>query len=169
MREPNVFLERIECDYPFWRWVMVKTISPPLLYQIAIVLLILFHFLFPIAKIIHFPFNLIGIIIFVLGAGFAINAKRLFQKTNTPIKPSDLPINLHQRGPFRFSRNPMYLGISIGLLGIAIILGSVSAFLFPIMFFVVMDLVFIPHEEKAMQSAFGEEYQLYKSKIHRWI
>jgi protein-S-isoprenylcysteine O-methyltransferase Ste14 len=131
--------------------------------------MVLFHFLFPIAKIIPFPFNLIGIIIFVLGAGLAINAKRLFQNTNTPIKPSDLPINLHQQGPFRFSRNPMYLGISIGLLGIAIILGSVSAFVFPIVFFVVMDLVFIPYEERAMQSAFGEEYQLYKSKIHRWI
>jgi protein-S-isoprenylcysteine O-methyltransferase Ste14 len=148
---------------------MVNTISPPLLYQIAIVLMVLSHFLFPIAKIIPFPFNLIGVIIFVLGAGLAINAKRLFQRTNTPIKPSDLPTHLHQQGPFRFSRNPMYLGISIGLLGIAILLGSVSAFLFPIVFFVVMDLIFIPHEEKAMSAAFGEEYQLYKSKIHRWI
>jgi protein-S-isoprenylcysteine O-methyltransferase Ste14 len=148
---------------------MVKTISPPLLYQIAIVLMVLFHFLFPIAKIVSFPYNLIGVIIFVFGAGLAINAKRLFQKTNTPIKPSDSPINLHQQGPFRFSRNPMYLGISIGLLGIAIFLGSLSAFLFPVMFFVVMDLLFIPHEERALQSVFGEEYQLYKSKIHRWI
>lgn len=148
---------------------MVKTISPPLLYQIAIVLMILFHFLFPIAKIIPYPFNLVGVIIFVSGAGLAINAKRLFQKTNTPIKPSDQPTNLHQEGPFRFSRNPMYLGISIGLLGIAVFLGSASAFLFPIVFFVVMDLVFIPHEEKALQSVFGEEYRVYKSKIHRWI
>lgn len=148
---------------------MVKTITPPLLYQIAIVLMVLFHFLFPIAKIIHFPFNLIGIIIFVLGAALAVNAKRLFQKTKTPIKPSDLPINLHQQGPFRFSRNPMYLGIAIGLLGIAIFLGSLSAFLFPIAFIAVMDLVFIPYEEKVLQAVFGEEYQGYKSKIHRWV
>lgn len=148
---------------------MIKKISPPLLYQIAIVLMVMFHLLFPIKQILHFPFNLIGILIFVFGAGLAINAKRLFQRTNTPIKPSDLPINLHQQGPFQFSRNPMYLGISIGLLGIAIALGSLSAFVFPIAFFVMMDLFFIPHEEKALQSVFGEEYQLYKSKIHRWI
>jgi protein-S-isoprenylcysteine O-methyltransferase Ste14 len=148
---------------------MIKTISPPLLYQIAIVLMVLFHFLFPITKIIHFPFNLIGIVIFVLGAGLAINAKRLFQRTSTPINPSDRPINLHQQGPFQFSRNPMYLGISIGLLGIAVFLGSLSAFVFPVAFFIIMDLFFIPHEERALQAVFAEEYQLYKSKIHRWL
>ena len=109
---------------------MINKISPPLLYQIAIVLMVLFHFLFPINQIIHFPFNLLGIIIFVLGAGLAINAKRLFQKTNTPIKPSDLPINLHQQGPFQFSRNPMYLGISIGLVGIAIVLRIIERICF---------------------------------------
>jgi protein-S-isoprenylcysteine O-methyltransferase Ste14 len=148
---------------------MINKITPPLLYQIAIVLMVLFHFLFPITQMIHFPFNLIGIIIFIFGAALAINAKRLFQRTHTPIKPSDLPIHLHQQGPFQFSRNPMYLGISIGLLGIAIVLGSLSAFIFPIAFFAIMDLIFIPHEERALQSVFGNEYQRYKAKIHRWI
>ncbi len=148
---------------------MIGKINPPLLYQCAILLMVVFHLLFPIAKIIPFPFNLVGVSVFILGAWIALRAKRLFQQTNTPIKPTASPILLHKNGFFRFTRNPMYLGITIALVGIAILLGSIITFVFPLLFLLIMNFVFIPHEEKLLQSAFGEQFVEYKNDVPRWI
>ena len=131
--------------------------------------MVVFHFLLPINVVIPLPFNLVGIPLFLVGATLALSAKRLFKTTNTPIKPFDPPIRLHQNGMFSISRNPMYLGIFIGLLGIAVFLGSLVTFAFPLLFLLIMNFTFVPYEERVLDSAFGEEYLMYKKKVRRWL
>jgi protein-S-isoprenylcysteine O-methyltransferase Ste14 len=79
------------------------------------------------------------------------------------------PVRIHTGGPFRFTRNPMYLGIFIGLLGIALLLGSLITFVFPILFFLIMDRAFIPFEEQMLQEALPQEFAQYREKDRRWL
>ena len=63
----------------------------------------------------------------------------------------------------------MYLGMVSILLGIGIALGPVISLVVPILFMIVMEVMFIPFEEKNLEQAFGKEYLDYKKKVRRWI
>jgi len=63
----------------------------------------------------------------------------------------------------------MYLGMTAILPGEAILLGSLTAFIAPLGFFLVMQAVFIPLEERSMSQTFGEEYTLYRKKARMWF
>jgi protein-S-isoprenylcysteine O-methyltransferase Ste14 len=143
-------------------------ISPPVLYQ-AFISLMLISVLLPLSKTILFPYNLVGLILLVSGTYIAIDTKKMFKKTDTSMDPLAKPLKLHTNGIFRFTRNQMYLGITIGLLGIAILTGILSNFIFPILFYLLMEIIFIKHEEERLEKEFGEEYKQYKMKTRRWI
>lgn len=143
-------------------------ISPPLLYKLFIALMLVSVFL-PIPKQIHFPFNLTGIILFVAGAYIAIDTKRMFKKTSTPISHLADPVKLHTNGIFRLTRHPMYLGISIGLAGIAILTGIIYNLGFSILYLVLMDVLFARQEEEKLENKFGESYRQYKKWTRRWF
>jgi len=72
-------------------------------------------------------------------------------------------------GPFRLSRNPMYLGTLIWLIGLAILLGSLIVFLFPILFLLLANFLIIPLEERELQRIFGEQFIEYKRHVRRWL
>lgn len=143
-------------------------VSPPLLYQLFIVFMLIIWGL-PTARFIHFPINLIGIGVFLAGAYLALTAKKLFKRTDTPIRPGSKPVRLHSEGVFKFTRNPMYLGIVVGLIGIAILTGKWINLIFPLLYFLIMDRVFIKYEERNLEREFGEAFLLYKQKTRRWI
>ena len=63
----------------------------------------------------------------------------------------------------------MYLGMCAILLGEAILMGSIVMFFVPIIFVLLMEIIFIPHEEKNLEDVFGVEYINYKKKVRRWI
>jgi len=63
----------------------------------------------------------------------------------------------------------MYLGMCVILLGATIILGSIITFLSPILFVILMEIIFISFEDKNLEEAFGEDYINYKKKVRRWI
>jgi protein-S-isoprenylcysteine O-methyltransferase Ste14 len=71
-------------------------------------------------------------------------------------------------GPYQFSRNPIYGGFVIGFFGIAILMGSHAAFIGPILFFIILNLYFIPSEEKMLSKTFGQPYLDYQEKVRRW-
>jgi len=80
-----------------------------------------------------------------------------------------MPNKLVTSGPFRFSRNPNYLGMALLLFGIAILLGNLSAFISPMLFVVLIDIFVIPVEEKNLEKKFGKKYLDYKNRVRRWF
>jgi protein-S-isoprenylcysteine O-methyltransferase Ste14 len=72
-------------------------------------------------------------------------------------------------GPYRFSRNPMYLGMILMLLGLALYVGTLSFYLSAIGYFVILNFVFIPYEENKLANAFGGEYIQYRNCVRRWL
>lgn len=148
---------------------MFSKINPPVIYQSFIILMIAIFFFFPETRVIRFPYNLAGAAIFLIGAYMAMSEKKSFQKANTPMPPLSKPNLLHTTGAFRYTRNPMYLGITIGLLGLAFLMSSFVNFVFPFLFLIIMDIVYIRREEKILEEQFGDQYLDYKSRVRRWI
>lgn len=73
-------------------------------------------------------------------------------------------------GPFRFTRNPMYLGMTIALLGVAVIFGSATGFVMPTLFVLIIDRRFICREERMLQDRFGDDaWCEYAKTTRRWL
>ncbi|MDP2898030.1 MAG: methyltransferase [bacterium] len=83
------------------------------------------------------------------------------------MKPYESPTPWVTFGPFRVSRHPRYLRVFAILLGGAVILGLVVAFVFPVVFVIVMDAMFIPREKRNLEEIFGERYVEYWKKVRR--
>ena len=148
---------------------MKNKILPPRYFIIFLLLTIGLHFILPIKKIIYIPYTYLGIILIIFGIVLNIWADALFKKIKTTVNPHEKPTSLETSGPFRISRHPMYLGMVAVLLGTAVFLGSLITFLFPIIFIILMEILFMPIEEKNLEKAFGTKYLDYKKKVRRWI
>ena len=146
-----------------------KRILPPTYLWIYLLLCIGLHFIMPIKQIIPFPYRYIGIALIIVGLWLNIWADGLFKKRKTTVNPFDESAAFVLDGPFKFSRHPMYLGMVVLLLGVAIVLGSLITFVIPLAFFLTMEIAFISVEEDAMEKIFGQEYLDYKKRVRRWI
>lgn len=111
-----------------------------------------------------------GGMLVIAGVALAVWGRLTFAKAGTEVMPAS-PANkvLVTGGPFRFTRNPMYCGILIITLGIALIVGTLTMLAAPIAFFLWVNFVSIPFEEAKMERQFGDAYRDYKRKVRRWI
>ena len=101
--------------------------------------------------------------------GFVFWARMLFVKAGTTVKPFHESSELVVMGPFGVTRNPMYLSMTVFLLGLAILLGSLTPF-FVLPFFVwIINTRFIRVEESMLEQRFGDSYRAYKARVRRWI
>ena len=146
-----------------------RNIIPPVYFLLSIAVMISLHFLFPGARVFVFPWNFLGIIPLAVGIGINLIADRSFTKHNTPVKPLEKSTALVTSGVFRVSRNPMYLGLVLILLGIAICVGTLTPYIMVLVFAIFMDIVFVRFEEKKLAETFGEPWLAYKKSVRRWI
>lgn len=142
---------------------------PPRYFNVFLVLGILLHYLMPVKIMIRPPFTYLGIILIVLGLNFNIWAVRILNENQTTIDFDKDPSDLVTNGPFRISRNPIYLSGVMLSAGIAIFLGSVITFVFPLIFLLILDRAYIPAEEETLENIFGDEYRSYKMRVRRWL
>lgn len=112
---------------------------------------------------------LLGLLPLVPGLGIALWGVRLFAKVGTNIVPFTESTALVTDGAFAYSRNPMYLGMVLVLLGVALLLDRASPWLVLVAFILVIRLKFIQFEEPLMEQTFGEDYVTYKSNVRRWL
>ncbi len=146
-----------------------KQILPPTYFWGFFLLMIGLHFLFPLMEVIVSPYNYVGILLLIIGLLFNVWSSNSFNKVKTTVKPFEESSYLVTEGLFKYSRHPMYLGMLLALVGLFILLGSITP-LFVIPVFVwVFTKKFVLIEEKALQEKFGEEYLSYKAKVRRWI
>ncbi len=147
----------------------MSKLEPPSYFLICLVLAVGLHFVLPIIQLLHVPYIYVGILLLGMGIWLNVWADGLFKRKNTTVKPCEKSTALVLEGPFRFSRHPMYLGMVVALFGVAIVLGSLIAFIVPIAFFIIMQTVFIPHEEKALKDTFGRKYLEYRKRVRCWL
>lgn len=147
----------------------IPRIVPPVYFLVAIIVMILLNSFIPIGRWLPFPWRWLGILPIVAGFLLSLGSGNLFRRKGTPPRPGLKANALVTSGPFRFTRNPMYIGLLTMLIGIAILLGSFSPLIVVPFMFCILHFKFILKEEKWMESWFGEPYVEYKKKTPRWI
>ncbi len=146
-----------------------RKIVPPMYLFATLVLMWLLQRFLPIYQYVQAPLAYAGITVLLLGIIMTAICAGVFLKVDTGLEPFDEAKVLVTSGFFRFTRNPMYIGMFMMLLGVAFLFGKVSA-LFPIpVFFLIIRNQFVLGEERFCEAAFGQQYLDYKSKVRRWI
>jgi protein-S-isoprenylcysteine O-methyltransferase Ste14 len=110
-----------------------------------------------------------GLVLVVIGVAFAFSALGIFKKRSTTTIPFERPTSLVMSGPYRFSRNPMYVGLTLIYLGVA----GTRAELWPVIVLPVLlayvNFIVIPVEEQYLREAFGDSYAQYSARVRRWL
>ena len=106
--------------------------------------------------------------LFVLVAAIFSRAFRLFRRHETSISPWGDPPTLITTGPYRFSRNPLYVAAVLTLLAFSVLLDSVWIFGFVPVLVLLLDVLVIRREEALLHQRFGERYVAYSARVRRW-
>lgn len=141
---------------------------PPTYIAFSIILIFICFILLPEYNFIILPYNLTGLLIIYFGIVIMGKSRELFQKNNTTldIKSSRYLI---QEGIFSKTRNPMYLGMFLLLLGLAVCFMNIFSIIVPFLFIIAMNYIFVKKEEKLLFEAFGLIYIDYQKKVRKWI
>ena len=129
-------------------------------------------FTFP-ADLIPQPYNLFGILMIPIGMLLLIWANytllHIGKISLRNREPMQRPSNLILVGPYRFTRNPIYLGALLMLLGLVIVWSSVVTAFLTILVYIIFRFIFIKREEIILEEEFGDEYRDFKKRVRRWF
>jgi protein-S-isoprenylcysteine O-methyltransferase Ste14 len=146
--------------------VMVK---PPQLYLIAIILGGLVHLLWPLPLGFPVALTLIGLTLIAVSLLLMVWASHEFRQAETAVPHKIGASTLVTTGPYRFTRNPMYISLTLLQLGIGLIMGSAWVLLALIPVSVIINQGVIDREEDYMTDQFGQRYLDYKTAVRRWL
>ncbi len=148
---------------------MRKIILPPILLLSCLIGMIGLHQYYETTPIITGALKNIGYLFIALGIALPVWGAQIFKRVETNIIPYKSPDKIVTEGPFRFSRNPMYLGMVLVLTGTTALLGILEGLYFVIFFFIVANWWYIPFEEMKMEKVFGDQFIDYKKRVRRWL
>ena len=113
--------------------------------------------------------NVAALPVFIISGYLALHAFVVLKRRGTNIDPNKPTIKIVEDGPFRFSRNPMYLSLVLVLLALSILFLSIWYLLSAVSLWLVLDRLAAVPEESYLERKFGERYVDYKSRVRRWI
>ncbi len=142
---------------------------PPVYLFCSAMLMLLLHLGLPGPQLVHGPWRWLGLLPIIGGIALAIAAERAFKRAGTAVLPFSEPSAVVTTGPFAFSRNPMYLGTMLCLVGWAILLGSLVPFVVIPAYFALIHYRFVLREEPFMAERLGEAYNAYRRRVRRWL
>lgn len=149
---------------------------PPRLAFIYLVFSFMIHIRLLRPEIIPYPLNLFLFVIFMAaGVGIMAFALRAFETQGTthrfdePPTEESTPSTLVTEGLFRYSRNPMYIGFLLLLIGVAALFKTPWMFLAPLAFWLTAHFFFVPKEESHLEQLFGDAYHDYTQRVRRWF
>ncbi len=146
-----------------------KRALPPVYVFVAVILMTCLHLLVPVRRFVEGSYRYLGIVLLLAGFGTVLWAAMLFRRAGTTIRPFERSSALVVRGPYRLTRNPIYVAMTAGLTGIAVLFGSLTPFLVVPLFVYLIDRRFIRAEEAMLEEALGADYSAYKTRVRRWL
>jgi len=126
------------------------------------------HFLWPGAVLLPWPWDMIGVVPLAAGLGLAAWAMVCFRRAGTDVRPFSGVTTLVTDGPYRFTRNPMYVAIVVSLVGVALVMGTLTPWLGPVAMVLWLD-GFIRKEERFLEETLGEPFTAYRGRVRRWL
>jgi protein-S-isoprenylcysteine O-methyltransferase Ste14 len=148
--------------------VSPRRVNPPHYFLLSIAAMAALAWL-PGASIVAPPWHYVGAVVLICGVAIAVIASRQFATVGTNIVPLTRSSALVTTGAFSLTRNPMYVGMVLALVGTALLLNEPWPWLVPCAFVAVLYFRFIRHEEALMAETFGDAYLQYRQRVRRWI
>ncbi|HAA26954.1 MAG TPA: isoprenylcysteine carboxylmethyltransferase family protein [Cyanobacteria bacterium UBA8553] len=142
---------------------------PPLIYLSAIVLGLLLHFAWSIRLVSRAVSVPLGGTLVLVAVALFFYAVRTFQTAGTPVPGNRPTTAIVHAGPYRCSRNPIYLSFSLLQLGVAFWVNSLWLLVTLIPAVALMSFVVIPREEQYLETRFPSDYLPYKASVRRWL
>lgn len=144
-------------------------IHPPVLFIIHIFMAFLLNRILPLPF--AFPKILVGVgyLLILAGLGLAVSAVGQFMKAHTTLDPHGSVTKIVSSGPYRFSRNPIYLGFVCLLAGVPVIFRNYWGLVLSPVFMLSLYQLVIKYEEAYLQAKFRDVYTGYRSRVRRWL
>ncbi len=142
---------------------------PPLVYALSLAVGLLLHRLFPVKVLPRAVARPLGRTSAILSCVLALSALFQMRRAGTSVDPRQSVSVLVTGGPFRLTRNPLYLSFTLLYAGIALLVNSLWALLFLPGALIVIRRGVIDREERYLERKFGEQYLGYKARVRRWI
>lgn len=139
---------------------------PPVWTLIAIVATFVVHFIYPM---VIFHFRAIDLGVVLIGIYLIVAPVIWFKRKKTTIIPRQKPAVLINEGPFKLSRNPMYLGMVVFTFGVGMTLGSLQALIPAIWLFFFLQKNYVVPEERKLREGLGQEAEDYFATTGRWV
>jgi protein-S-isoprenylcysteine O-methyltransferase Ste14 len=144
-------------------------VFPPLLMALAVAAALVLHWLAPLRIPDHTVALAAGIALILAGIALAIWGKRSMDAAGTNVRPSQPTTAIVSAGPFRFTRNPLYIAQGLLLLGITTACGTWWGFIALVPAAVVLHYGIVLREERYLEGKFGAVYLEYKGKVRRYL
>ena len=142
---------------------------PPVLLLVAVVLMVALHYVLPVARWLAWPWRALGALPIAMALLVGFWGAVQFRRHDTTIIPFEQSTALIAKGPYRYSRNPLYISMTLILVGLWILLGSLSPVVVVPLFVWWISSRFIANEERHLEAQFGRTYLEYKTKVKRWL
>jgi len=142
---------------------------PPLLYAAALGVVLVLRWLWPWPMASYPAVLWPGIGLVVFGAAIAVWGRRTLEGAGTNVNPSLPTTAIVTTGPFRYSRNPLYVALALFFLGLALALNTWWGPVVLVPLLIVMHQGVIAREERYLERKFGEDYLRYKSRVRRYL
>jgi protein-S-isoprenylcysteine O-methyltransferase Ste14 len=142
---------------------------PPLIWLVNALISVLVHLLIRV-PIMSYSFCLVcGTVIIFLAPTLALSALRTMKAAGTNVHPSEPALMIVRAGPFRFTRNPMYLALCLLQVALGFFLNDWVTLLFVVPLALMFHYGVVLREERYLTAKFGEPYLQYKREVRRWM
>jgi protein-S-isoprenylcysteine O-methyltransferase Ste14 len=144
-------------------------LRPPLIYLAAIALGLVVHLIWPaplIPQVLGAP---LGSLVVLGAVALFVSGVRTFRAAGTPVPGNRPTTRIVCTGPYRFTRNPIYLAFTLFQLGLALWVNSLGVIISLILAVCLMSFVVVPREERYLEGRFPSEYPAYKASVRRWL
>ena len=142
---------------------------PPLIYAAGLIAGFLLQALLPLHLGWGIGGRLLGGLLLALALAIVLWAERTMSRAGTNVNPMKPAKALVTEGPFRYSRNPMYLALTTLYVGISLLFATFAPLIFLPLVLAVMHFGVILREERYLELKFGQEYRRYKARVRRWL
>lgn len=147
-------------------------IFPPAVYLAGLVIGYALQWLIPLPIVPEggaTAIRILGAIALIAGVATVLAAVTTFRRAGTPVNPTQTTTTLAFGGPYRFTRNPMYLGLALVLAGCALLGNALWPLIAVVPVIFVIRTQVIAREERYLETKFGREYTDFKARVRRWL
>jgi protein-S-isoprenylcysteine O-methyltransferase Ste14 len=144
-------------------------VFPPVLFGATLVAGLILHWLRPVAVLPALVARLVGIVVLVASGLLVRSAEAAMRRAGTDPRPDHPSLAIVTEGPFRFTRNPMYVGTTGLYVAVSLLVNALWPLVLLLPMLAVLHWGVVRREERYLEGKFGEPYRLYRLRVRRWV